>query len=443
MSEAEKSRIQTLRERVKSAERSPGRATHDVPFRGGDRTLTKIQVKSDFPMYRIQSGRTRRAQSEYLERRSDLPSDFFDDPEDPRVQTAQHEILLRLIQERGLDEDLRDRGQRSPVVLTYDGFVVDGNRRVAALREDGIEYIWAVVLPEDADRNEIYQTELELQMARETKAEYNWVDELLHIRYGFDELGETVESIARRMRLDGKEIDDKLATLRMVDVYLEWLGEPGQYHKIPEEKKGTKMKQAFIEVTTRLSGKVTANLPEPARVAIRQACFAAILKKEGYINIRNIISQMSSKPASLLEKLRADEELSSDPELNLEEEPADEKREEQPTAVDPLSSLADDETEDTPREISILSSLFSRPESAEKAVPALIRATDELVEEEREEKRELRPVIEIEKAERLLKKVDLTPETKSINKAAEALVRIDEQVERLAGQIEDVARKRR
>jgi hypothetical protein len=111
---------------VAAASKSAQRSTFDVPFRGGRVPLVKIKVRVDFPLYRIQSGRTHRAQSKYLEQHSELPAVFFDDPEDDKVQEAQRQILLQMIEERGLADDLEERHQQQPIVLTKDGFIVDG-----------------------------------------------------------------------------------------------------------------------------------------------------------------------------------------------------------------------------------------------------------------------------------------------------------------------------
>src|SRR5215831_7594752 len=128
MTTSSKSRVAELREKLQAAEKQKG-ATFDVPFRGKTCSLRRIRVKATFPLYRIQSGRTRLAQAAYLDEHPEVPKEFFQDPEDPKVQQAQHQILLRMIAEKGLNKDLGDRGQREPLVLTKDGFVVDGNRR--------------------------------------------------------------------------------------------------------------------------------------------------------------------------------------------------------------------------------------------------------------------------------------------------------------------------
>ncbi|MGH3260646.1 MAG: hypothetical protein ACRDNS_01485, partial [Trebonia sp.] len=151
------SRIAFLRERVEAAERAAGRQTFDVPFRQRSQPLVKIDVPIGFPLYNVNSGRTHRAQRAWIEEQN-RPSNFFGDPEDDEVQTVQHALLKEMIDLRNLAEDLQNRQQRNAIVLTYDGFIVDGNRRVAALREAGdVENAVAVVLPSDATAPEVYE----------------------------------------------------------------------------------------------------------------------------------------------------------------------------------------------------------------------------------------------------------------------------------------------
>ena len=68
MTNGQSSRVAFLRERVAAAETSPHRTTFDVPFRQHQIPLVKIQVPLDFPLYNVLSGRTHRAQSEWVER---------------------------------------------------------------------------------------------------------------------------------------------------------------------------------------------------------------------------------------------------------------------------------------------------------------------------------------------------------------------------------------
>ncbi len=430
-----KSRVQILKEMVGTAEKSKPDGTSDVPFRDQRHPFPRIRVRLDFPLYRIQSGRTRRAQSQYLEWHPDLPKDFFADPEDRAVQRAQGEILLRMTHEAKLAEDLELKGQYSPIVLTYDGFVVDGNRRLAALREQKKEYASAVVLPSDATSSEIYETELELQMARETKAKYDWVDELLNIRHGLVSQHESLDTIARIMRLDKKDLEKSLEILTMVDMYLNWLEAPGQYHRIPGDVSGG-AKQAFIELTEGLEKKNVKPLGQGAKSTIREACFAASMEVEGYIMIRSIIKQMSGKPDLMLERLKEDSDVSSHLQSETKKRAAEKASEQNEGGEDPLRVLAEEDAEETPAVFGELGILFAEPGSAERFSTPMILVVRELAEEESEANKKRVPLMNVKRAEGNLKKVHVTSETKSLDEIARALGRVNKQIDRLTKELE-------
>lgn len=433
-----KSRVQALKEQLEAAERSKDRATFDVPFRSKRQAFPKINVKVDFPLYRIQSGRTHRKQAEYLERHK-KPKEFFSDPEDPRVQKAQEEILLQLIDEEGLAADLEEHGQHTPIVLTYDGTIVDGNRRIAALRRQEREYVTAVVLPSDATSAEVYETELELQMSKETKAVYHWIDELLHIRYGIDELKEKVENIAKRLRLDKDEVVQNYKTLTTVDLYLAWAGIAQQYHKVPDDGRGG-MKQAFTDLTERLESKSIKRLGGVAKGVIRDACFAAIQKQAGYKQIRSIISNLSTKSEDVLKKLGTHTDVTSTVKARETEKAKDVGS--SSAEGDVLEKIAETDVNGTPESLAAIGTLFKEPGTAAKAASSLLRAVEELDEEEKEAKQK-DPVELIDKASALLDKVELSSETKDVQGVAKALARVDDHVERLSKQIERVRKEKR
>jgi hypothetical protein len=119
-----------------------------------------------------------------------------------------------------------------------------------------------VVLPEDALSDEIFDTELELQMARDTKSEYNWIDELLHVRYGNKVLKESIDRIAKRIRKSKEELRVSLEVLTFVDEYLAWAGQAGQYHKVPDD-----MEQAFGDLVSRMKARNVDRLSANAKSA--------------------------------------------------------------------------------------------------------------------------------------------------------------------------------
>ena len=87
-------------------------------------------------------------------------------------------------------ESIKVKGQQVPGVVLSDGRVIDGNRRLTALRmiqnkTGEQQYFNAVVLPIDfsteADKKIIKSLELDLQLAREEKVDYNPIDKIYDV----------------------------------------------------------------------------------------------------------------------------------------------------------------------------------------------------------------------------------------------------------------------
>lgn len=426
MTDSQPSRIAFLRERVAAAEQAAARTTFDVPFRQRQFSLVKIDVPISFPLYNIKSGRTHRAQTQWIEHNG-KPADFFADAEDDDVQMAQHSLLLDMIDDEGLNADLTRRSQRNPIVLTFDGFIIDGNRRTAALRLAGeAENAIAVVLPPDATMSEVFETELELQMARETRAHYNWIDQGLHVRYGIASLGEQVASVAQRMNFQEREVNDILQRMMLVDLYLAWVGTPDAYHKVRADSE-----QSFIELADRESNQQFRNLPVMHREAIRLACFGVIQSGGGYMDIRNVATTMRSQPAIVAERLRErlPEELAAQldaPVPTIAEEPGQE---------DLLSLLEDAAREDAVTPGAEVLNVVRDSADAARSAPHIIDVARDLIEENRESQSQLEPLRKLTRALQILRGIHIAADTQQLNAVAQRLNEVIEETDRLAGDV--------
>lgn len=85
-------------------------------------------------------------------------------------------------------QSIKDRSQQEPGVVLPDGRVIDGNRRFTALRmlqkEDNIAKTFnAVILPLDAkaDEKKIKELELDLQLGREERVNYDPIDRIFDV----------------------------------------------------------------------------------------------------------------------------------------------------------------------------------------------------------------------------------------------------------------------
>ncbi|MFE9538109.1 transcriptional regulator [Streptomyces sp. NPDC006691] len=105
-----------------------------------------------------------------------------------------------------LQEELDDSGQRDPGIISPRGILVDGNTRCAALRDLGVKNIRVAVLPADTSRSDINSVELALQLRRDKRREYSYINRLIAVE---DQLaaGMREEDVARAFNI-------KTATLR-------------------------------------------------------------------------------------------------------------------------------------------------------------------------------------------------------------------------------------
>lgn len=80
-----------------------------------------------------------------------------------------------------LMDELDDSGQREPGIVSPHGILVDGNTRAAALRDLGVKNIRVAVLPDDTSRQDINDVELSLQLRKDRRRDYSYINRLIAI----------------------------------------------------------------------------------------------------------------------------------------------------------------------------------------------------------------------------------------------------------------------
>ena len=192
-------------------------------YRGKYRPLKIIEVPIELPIYRIENIRTKSLQKQWLVKHPDCDKRFFsDDVGSIEVQEAQHQILKSLADKEGLFKAFEEGKlqQKEALIVTDDGVVVNGNRRLCAWRElyysnrnkyAHFQSIRVAVLP-DHDPQGIYDLEVALQIRSDMKAEYVWhtiaADYKEKIEQGVD-----LEKFAQKQ---GKKIDE---INKLIDCY--------------------------------------------------------------------------------------------------------------------------------------------------------------------------------------------------------------------------------
>lgn len=177
-------------------------AHHRVVVENRQLDLPIIKIHQNVPKYRVENGRTASAQVEWLAKHPGKPRSFFrDDPELWEVQEAQHELLLKLVEHTILRKYFENPANKQvdPILLDEDGFVVNGNRRLATWRDlfhsnrakfARYEYIDVAVLPH-VDQKAIDRLEASLQIEPDIKDDYTWDAEANMMLAKLDEYGES------------------------------------------------------------------------------------------------------------------------------------------------------------------------------------------------------------------------------------------------------------
>ncbi len=224
-----------------------GKYKQPLKFQGDLQLFDVHKVSIDMPKYRLANGRTQAAQEEYLEKHSELEDNYFEcDPEVERKQEIQHGILKSMLHDKGINliDFFEDEKQDEPLILDCNGFVINGNRRLCAMRElyygDTEEYkrfshIDVIILP-PCDEEDIDELEATLQIVKDIKAEYTWVAKACMLRKRQEYYEYTDDQLAKLYGIESSEVRKLLDILGYGEQYLESRGIPKQYSKIEDKE---------------------------------------------------------------------------------------------------------------------------------------------------------------------------------------------------------------
>jgi len=260
---------------IKSGKESSTASEEFYEFRNEKCLLPIIRININVPIYRMENFRTFTAQNEYIAEHG-LDSNFFlDGLEVESCQQVQHIILESLSRKGKADsvipviEILEKEKQREPLLISSSGVVVNGNRRLAAMRallhEDStahseFNHVTCMVLPKDALPEDILDIEAGLQAKPETKLAYDWIGHAQLINK-LQAMGRTTDQIAQKLNRKKSEIENSLQALLEAELYLkDWVGEPKAYTRIKDDAE-----QLFNDLPKRLDGK-EQNLQDASRV---------------------------------------------------------------------------------------------------------------------------------------------------------------------------------
>jgi hypothetical protein len=293
---------------IRSAIKASTQKREFYDFRGQKTDLPFVRLPESALVYRMENFRTFIDQKEFL-LRENKPAEFFlSGQENESVQQLQHEILEKLARKGVADsvvpvvDVLKSEKQREPLLITFRGVVVNGNRRLAGMRElfsetkptyNIFSHVDCLVLPEDATPDEIVDIEAALQAKPETRLDYDWIGDCQLIARLL-ESHKSIDVVAGRLNRKPAEIKNSLAALTEADLYLrDWAKAEGEYSRVVDAV------QLFKDLPSRLEGK-NQSLAEASR-AIAWTLFdkRAVLKERLYA----FNSTFGKKAADVLDRV--------------------------------------------------------------------------------------------------------------------------------------------
>lgn len=410
---------------IAKAVKSPERTLPFHQFRTKTYELPVIRVPIDLPVYRMENFRTYTDQHQHVAKEK-LPADYFlSGQEVESVQQVQHNLLAELARKGVADSVipvitvLEQQGQTDPLLVSASGVVVNGNRRLAALRELRTEYVEVMVLPADASADEIVDIEASLQGMPETKLDYDWIGDGQLINRLIS-MGRTTKEISDKLHRPEKEIKNARQALIEADLYLkEWAKAEGEYGRISEDAE-----QVFKDMPKRLEGK-DAELQHASRVI---AWSLYDNRKRLGSRLYNFNAAFGALATDVLDRMATS--------LGL------------PTTQPPASEASDadseelfidlEEDDDTPS-YDALVTILSEEETRESAVDALIEASLTSIEVAKGQKDGEAALKAVTEANAKLVSIDLTRATIDTYPAiSKQLVTIEALVKKLQAKLQEL-----
>lgn len=277
-------------------------AGHWILYRHAYRQLPVGRVPHEALLYRAANGRLSAEVRERFNGDAAAVADFIAREDTPEVQRDLHALLLTKAADPSgpLFQELQRVAQQvEPLLVTAEGVVVNGNRRLAAMREllqcdpqryAGFASITVACLPRDAGQHDIEFVEASLQMVPETKLVYGWLNRRIKLRHQLEVLGLPAAQLVEGYRLDSEDqLHAELAELGLAERYLgDFLGQPYAYSSIGDAE------PLFAAMRVRLD-----SLEEPLREIWQMLGFVMIHGAPSRKNLDRLFPFADPAPAHL------------------------------------------------------------------------------------------------------------------------------------------------
>ena len=278
-----------------------------------------IWLDIGIPIYHLNNGRTRDAQRSHLITNSSLSKSYFEKGlENNQQQKIQHKILFKLSQDNtaNIHKVLKTTNtfrEDSPLLIDSNGMLINGNRRMAAIREiyqsDQKKYnnyrrVPCAVIEEHLNDTDVKEIENFLQVIKENKQDYNWISLCLEVQDERKRLKLSNKQIATNMGRTEPEIERLYNLITVIDNCLENDHKsPGDYDKVKnqeqlwkntEERAHRNKNKGEKDLIYKIARIISVN---SGNFGDRDYKIASALQKKN--NLSNVLSHLKSRYTSI------------------------------------------------------------------------------------------------------------------------------------------------
>jgi hypothetical protein len=239
--------IKTIENQIKKIKEKGTEITYPLHYKGRRRNLEVYEVPVELLRFNYLNGRIGTEIREFATTTGSNINDLDVDKINDKIHKW---IWDKSIGENNKTlEDIQEKRQINPGVITRDGIVVDGNRRFMIARElnkKGLNRQFLTIILddtyEDGGDNElqIKKLETEIQLGQDEKVKYGAIEQYIKIMDFVDNYIDvkspkmTFEELVKLMNIKGKEkeLKKKYRTGKLMIEYLDYIGFPEMFSRL-------------------------------------------------------------------------------------------------------------------------------------------------------------------------------------------------------------------
>lgn len=210
------------------------RATDNVNMiriSGQNQDQRVFEVRIDKLHYNVQNGRIATFVSRYQMEHGALPADV--EELDSLIERMIEDDNPKRLKTTKLD--IKVKGQQEVAIILSNGIVIDGNRRFTCLRmlsreEATPRFLRCYIFPDSYDEKAIKGLELEIQLGRDEKVDYDPISRLVDINTWVNGGKMSAEEYGAHANISKSDMKKFLRQIDVLNDFLEFINAPGAYH---------------------------------------------------------------------------------------------------------------------------------------------------------------------------------------------------------------------